>query len=71
MNLWADAIGRKDLASNLAHRVATIRKATADLKKFGELTNSLPITPLNENGQQAEPEGEAQRGNTRALFIWP
>ena len=57
--LWADTFGRKDPASELAFNVATIQKATADMKKLGDLTNSLPIPPLNENGQQAEPEGEA------------
>ena len=58
--LWADTCGRKDPASELAFNVATIQKATADMKKLGDLTNSLPIPPLNENGQQAEPEGELE-----------
>jgi len=58
--LWADTFGRKDPASELAFNVATIQKATADMKKLGDLTNSLPIPHLNENGQQAEPEGEPE-----------
>ena len=58
--LWADTFGRKDPASELAFNVATIQKATADMKKLGDLTNSLPIPHLNENGQQAEPEGELE-----------
>ena len=52
-SLWADAIGRKDQTSYDAHKVATVMKATADLKKFGELTNSLPF----ENAQEPT-EGE-------------
>ena len=53
-SLWADAIGRKDQTSYDAHKVATVMKATADLKKFGELTNSLPF----ENAQEpTEAEG--------------
>ena len=55
--LWADVIGRRDMASSLAHTAATIQRASEDLKKLGFLTNSLPIHDVDAEGADVDAEG--------------
>ena len=35
VKLWSDVIRRRDKASAIAHKVATIQRANVDLKKLG------------------------------------
>jgi hypothetical protein len=55
--LWADVIGRRDMASSLAHKAATMQRAGEDLKKLGFLTNSLPIHDVDAEGADVDAEG--------------
>jgi len=55
--LWADVVGRRDKASSIAHKVATMQRASEDLKKLGFLTNSLPINDVDAEGADVDAEG--------------
>jgi hypothetical protein len=57
VKLWSDVIGRRDKASAIAHKVATIQRANVDLKKLGSLTNSLAISDVNEEGAYVDAVG--------------